>query len=102
LSPDSAFDYSNLMEDYVALDRLDEAKTVYRQAIDRKLDGPFLHDDMYGIAFLEDDADEMQRQVASVAGKPGVEDILFSAESDTEAFHGRLEKAHELTTQAVS
>jgi hypothetical protein len=50
--------YSNLMEDYVALDRLDEAKVTYHQAIDRKLDDPFLHDDMYAIAFLQGDVED--------------------------------------------
>jgi serine/threonine protein kinase len=94
--------YANLMEGYIALNRLDEAKVVYRQALEGKLEGQFLHDDMYEIAFLEDNADEMNRQVAAVKGKLGVEDILFSGESDTEAFHGRLEKARQLTAQAVA
>ena len=40
--------------------------------------------------------------MAAVKGKLGVEDILFSGESDTEAFHGRLEKARQLTAQAVA
>jgi tetratricopeptide (TPR) repeat protein len=31
-----------------------------------------------------------------------LEDILFSAESDTEAFHGRLERARHFTSQAVT
>jgi eukaryotic-like serine/threonine-protein kinase len=94
--------YANLMEGYIPLNRLDEAKAVYRQALEGKLEGQFLHDDMYEIAFLEDNADEMSRQVAAVKGKLGVEDILFSGESDTEAFHGRLEKARQLTAQAVA
>jgi tetratricopeptide (TPR) repeat protein len=102
LSPTAGSAYANLMEGYTALNRLDEAKAVYRQALDRRLEGQFLHDDMYAIAFLEDDPDEMGRQVAAVKGKPGVEDILFSAESDTEAFHGRLQKARQLTDQAVT
>jgi serine/threonine protein kinase len=94
--------YANLMEGYIPLNRLDEAKVVYRQALEGKLEGQFLHDDMYEIAFLEDNADEMSRQVAAVRGKLGAEDILFSGESDTEAFHGRLEKARQLTAQAVA
>ena len=94
--------YGNLMEGYIALNRLDEAKEVYRLGIERKTEGQFLHDDMYEIAFLENDADEMTRQIAAVAGKPGLEDILLSGASDTEAFHGRLEKARQLTAQAVT
>ncbi len=47
LFPNGAVDYSNLMEAYTALNRLDEAKEAYRQAILRKLEDPFLHDDLY-------------------------------------------------------
>jgi eukaryotic-like serine/threonine-protein kinase len=101
LSPRNSDDYSNLMEDYMALNRLDEAKAVYRQAIERKLEGAFLHDDMYVIAFLEGNPEEMKRQAAMVAGQPGAEDVLLSAQSDTEALHGHTEKARELARRAV-
>jgi tRNA A-37 threonylcarbamoyl transferase component Bud32 len=89
------------MEAYTALNRLDEAKQVYRQALDRKLEGQFLHDDRYAIAFLEGDTEEMKRQVSAVAGKSGVEDLLLSSESDTEAFYGRLANARVLSNQAA-
>jgi serine/threonine protein kinase len=102
LSPTNGPAYANLMEGYTALNRMDEAKEVYRQALEQKKEGQFLHDDRYVIAFLEDDSNEMSRQVAAVTGKPGVEDVLFSAESDTQAVHGRLEKARQLTDQAVT
>jgi eukaryotic-like serine/threonine-protein kinase len=102
LAPTTGPAYANLMEGYIPLNRLDEAKAVYRQALERKIEGQFLHDDMYLIAFLEDDPDEMRRQVAAVTGKPGLEDILISGESDTAAFHGRLAKARPLMDQAVT
>jgi Flp pilus assembly protein TadD/predicted Ser/Thr protein kinase len=100
-NPNNASDFGNLMVDYLALDRLDEARVIYRQALDRKLDDPYLHDDMYALAFLEGDAEEMQRQVAWAASKAGAEDLLLSAQSDTEALHGHLEKARELSRRAV-
>ena len=100
-SAGAALVYSNLMEAYLGLNRLDEAKSTYRQAIDLKFDNPFLHDDMYAVAFLEGDAEEMKRQLDWAAGKPGAEDILISAQSDTEAFHGHLGRARELSHQAV-
>jgi eukaryotic-like serine/threonine-protein kinase len=101
LAPGNAIDHSNLMEAYIALDRLDEAKITYHQAIDRKLEDTFLHDDMYAVAFLEGDSDEMKRQAAWAVGKRGAEDILLSAQSDTEAFYGRLGRARELSRRAV-
>jgi eukaryotic-like serine/threonine-protein kinase len=99
--PGSAIERSNLMEAYLALDRLDEAKIIYQQALDRKLEGAFLHDDMYAVAFLEGNAEEMKRQAAWAVGKPGAEDILLSAQSDTEAYYGRLGKARELSHRAI-
>ena len=101
LNPNGAVYYSNLMNDYVALNRLDEAKAMYRQAISHKIDNTFLHGAMYGIAFLDGDAEEMKRQAVWAAGKPGTEDVFLSAQSDTEAFHGHLVKARELARQAV-
>jgi len=89
------------MDGYIALGRLDEAKVTYRQAMDRKVDNPFLHDDMYAVAFLEGNQEEMKNQAAWAAGKPGVEDILLSVQSDTEAFYGRLVRARELSRRAV-
>jgi eukaryotic-like serine/threonine-protein kinase len=101
LFPDDTNAYSNLMEDLIFLNRIEEAKTAYRQAIGRKLDGAFLHDDEYIISFLEGDAEEMKRQMAESAGKPGMEDYLLSAQSDTEGFYGHRERAEEFSRQAV-
>jgi eukaryotic-like serine/threonine-protein kinase len=98
---DFAVAYSNLMEDEIALNRLDEAKLTYHQAIDRKIDNSFLQDDMYAIAFLQGDTEEMKRQLAWARGRRGTEDLLLSAQSDTEALYGHLEKARMLSRQAV-
>ena len=65
------------------------------------MEGQFLRDDLYELAFLQGDTEEMRREVQAVAGKAGVEDILLSAESDTAAYQGRLEKARELSGLAV-
>ncbi len=100
LNPDSSAGYSNLVNLYFQLNRLDEAKDRYQQALARKLDNPFLHANRYEIAFLEGDNEEMQRQVALTAGGPGT-DLILSYQSDTEAFYGRLAKARELSRLAV-
>jgi eukaryotic-like serine/threonine-protein kinase len=93
--------YDNLMEGYIALGRLDEAKAVGLRALERGLEPQYLHDDLYLIAFLEGDTEEMKRQLDAAAGKAGVEDILLSHESDTQAFYGRLVRARELSANAV-
>jgi eukaryotic-like serine/threonine-protein kinase len=101
LSPDNILAYYNLIEDYVALNQVEEAKTLYRQAINRKLDGVFLHDDMYLISFIQGDAEEMKRQVFWSAGKPGIEDVLLSAQSDSEGFYGHKARAETFSRQAI-
>lgn len=101
LNPDSAVLYSNLMEDDTALDRLDSAKSAYRQALDRQRDNPFLYADRYGVAFLEGDRAEMTRQIAWATGKPEAEDWLLSLESGTQAFSGHFAQAREFSRRAV-
>jgi serine/threonine protein kinase/tetratricopeptide (TPR) repeat protein len=101
LNPDSVAGHANLMDHYTALNRLDEAKAAYQQAKGRNLDSPFLHLNLYGIAFLQSDTSEMERQVTWAVGKPQGENLLLSAQSDTEAYFGRLARARELTEQAV-
>jgi serine/threonine protein kinase/tetratricopeptide (TPR) repeat protein len=101
LNPGAAGGYGNLVGQYVAVNRLDEAKSTYEQALARKFESSVLHLNRYGVAFLEGDTPEMQRQLAWATGKPGSEDALLSVQSDTEAYAGRLEKARELSRQAA-
>jgi serine/threonine protein kinase/tetratricopeptide (TPR) repeat protein len=101
LSPDDGVPYGNLIGDYAPLNRWEEAKATYQQALVRKLDNAEVRGNEYGIAFLEGDVLEMAHQVAWATGKPGVEDAFLSSQADTEAFYGRLEKARELSRRAV-
>jgi pentatricopeptide repeat protein len=101
LNPDSSISYSILMSSYIALNRLDEAKATYGQALERKVNHPSLHSDLYQIAFLQNDAAGMEQQVAWSADKPGVEDKLLSLEADTAAYSGRLRTARELSRRAM-
>ena len=93
--------YENLGQDYRALNRLDDAKATFEQALARKLDGEPLRLQMYYLAFLREDSAQMLQQVAWSAGKPGAEDPLLSAQSDTEAYYGQLTKARDYTRRAV-
>jgi hypothetical protein len=53
----------------------------------------FIQNDAEGeqTAFLKKDTEEMARLVAAAAGKPGMDDMLFFIQADTEAWYGRLE-----------
>src|ERR1700675_2759496 len=101
LNPDDALSYGVLMFHYTALNRLDEAQATYAQALKRKLDHPFLHIALNGIAFLQNDAAGMAQQLAWSAGKPGIEDNLLALEADTVAYSGRLREAREFSRRAT-
>jgi serine/threonine protein kinase/Tfp pilus assembly protein PilF len=101
LEPNNLNDHTNLGQDLLALNRLDDAKVVFDQARALKLDGGLLHLVNYYLAFLQGDSAQMERQVSWGAGKPGAEDPLLSAQSDTEAYYGRLTKARDFTRRAV-
>jgi eukaryotic-like serine/threonine-protein kinase len=93
--------YSNLGLTYMMLNRLDEAKATFDEALARKLDGENFRLSMYCLAFRRGDEAQMAQQVAWGAGKPGAEDVLLSAQSDSEAYYGRMSKAREFTRRAV-
>jgi Tfp pilus assembly protein PilF len=101
LEPDDVVSNSNLGVVYLYMDRLDEAKAALDQTLARKMDGGTLRLYMYYLAFLRGDSSQMEQQVSWGAGKPGDEDVLLSAQSDTEAYHGRLSKARDFTRRAV-
>jgi tetratricopeptide (TPR) repeat protein len=101
LRPDSSVPYGNLLGMYLATNRFDEAKFLYKEAVARKAESAPLHGSMYGLAFLESDRAEMERQVAWAAGKAGAEDLLLSDAADTEAYYGRNVKARELSRRAI-
>jgi eukaryotic-like serine/threonine-protein kinase len=93
--------YGNLAQTYLALNRPDDATKALEQAQEHKLEGDFLHQEIYYLAFYKGDTAEMERQVAWAAGKPGDEDLLLSFQSDTEAYYGRLVKARDFSRRAV-
>ena len=101
LNPDNPISYSTLMFSYIALNRLDEAKATYEQALERKLNDPLFHLALYQIAFLQNDAEGMGQQIAWSAGKPGVEDWMLGMEGDTAAYSGRVRKAREFSLRAM-
>jgi eukaryotic-like serine/threonine-protein kinase len=102
LKPDFPVSYDILMFAYIALNRLNEAKATYGQAVQRKLDSTsFVHVAPYQMAFLQNDAAGMAQQVAWSAGKQGVEDELLGLEADTAAYSGRLGQAREFSRRAM-
>jgi eukaryotic-like serine/threonine-protein kinase len=101
LNPGSSLTYGNIADSYFALNRLDEAKTILDQGLAHGIAPEALADHYYSLAFLRNDTEAMQKQLALAMDKPGEEDILLSMQSDTQAYHGRLKQAREYARRAA-
>ena len=101
LEPDFSVPYAFLMYGYTALNRTNDAKATYQQALERKLHNTFYISALYYVAFFENDAAGLARQVAKSSGQPGIEDELLGLEADRAAYSGRLRDGRERTRQAM-
>lgn len=97
LEPDADSNYDQLVLSALMLNRLDEAQAALQA---RDPDSYRKAPNLYRLAFLRNDLAGMQKQEARIAGKEG-EGLLLSLQSDTEAYHGHLRKARELTRRAT-
>jgi DNA-binding winged helix-turn-helix (wHTH) protein/tetratricopeptide (TPR) repeat protein len=84
---------------YLLLDRVEDAAATAREARAKGLDSA-LGPTVYSIAFYQNDAPEMARQVVAATGKTGEEDLLLALEADTAAYFGHLGRARQLSRQA--
>lgn len=94
--------YAVVVNNYVHLNRLEEAQATAEEALAKNFDSPYLHVQFYEIAFLKNDFAGMAQQVAWAAGKRGVEDQILGLEADTAAYYGRLRDARELSRRAAA
>jgi eukaryotic-like serine/threonine-protein kinase len=102
LDPTHPNSRNNLVLAYMYLNRLDEARAALEEWQALKQDFTDLHNCLYWLAFLHNDAGGMAQQVAWSAGKPGFEDVLLAGEASTAAYFGRVRKAREFWRQAVA
>jgi DNA-binding winged helix-turn-helix (wHTH) protein/TolA-binding protein len=98
----AALGFRDLVDNLISLNRLQEAGTTARQAIANGLDSPALRAKLYRLAFLENDALGMARQVESVAGKGDIEAWMFELEANTAAYFGSLKDSRESSRRAVA
>ena len=101
LEPSSVAWYENLSTADIALQRLDEAESLLKEAFAKKLEDPSLHANMYALAFLRNDPAAMQRELSATTGQASGEDTMLALQADTEAFSGHLKKSRQLSRQAV-
>lgn len=101
-APDNIAGYANLNGDYLALERLDQAHNILNQALSREPDNPALPFGLYALAFLENDAVVMQRQLQWAKGKPGLESFALFLDANTHAYYGRTGKWRGAVRSAVA
>jgi tetratricopeptide (TPR) repeat protein len=81
----TATGYGNLSFEYIALDRLDDAEKILREARAKGFDGLDIRGNLYLLAFRRGDRKGMEQQLAWAAGRVGDEDDAFRP-----GRHGRL------------
>ena len=101
LFPETVDALTALVGDYNATNQPEKAKAVFNQALSHKLDQPQLHVYRYDTAFLQADDKSMQQELDAAMSDPANQDWLLSAQSDTEAYRGRMENARRYSRQTA-
>jgi serine/threonine protein kinase/tetratricopeptide (TPR) repeat protein len=101
MNPDAVNAYENLANDYMAMQRLDEARQIIAAAHAQGLEDYVLHMGQYALAFLANDARAMAEQLAWFNSRPEAEPYGLALATRTEGFHGRTRKARELLRKAI-
>jgi hypothetical protein len=101
LLPDTVAPAVNLMVAYMALNRPEEALSVFDQTRARNLDEAQLRWTRYRLAFMQGDRAAMKQQVVWAMGKPRTEDWLLAEEAAKAAYDGHLHTARESSERAL-
>ena len=100
LEPNAPFGYVHASLAYVALNRIEEARSILKKAVDAKADNLFVHQGLYDLAFLTVDEAGMQQELKWAEGKPS-EYLLLNEATAAAAAHGQIQKANELMQRSV-
>jgi len=101
LSPNDAVTYSNLIAVLVNLNRVKEARATVAEAHAKKLDSSGIRFAMYQLGFLQSDDAAMAEQAGWGMDRPGDDAVLLYYQADTAAYYGQLNKARDLSKQAI-
>jgi len=101
LFPETVDALTALMAYYNAMNQPEKAKAAFNEARSHQLEQPDLHLFRYDAAFLEGDDAVMQQELNLAMGDPATEGLLLAAQSNTEAYHGRMESARSFSQRAV-
>ncbi len=102
LTPNDAVSYSNTLGVLVNLNRVKEARAMAADAAAKKVDSSGIRFDLYQLGFLQSDDAAMADQVKWAADRPGDDAVMLYYEADTAAYFGQLNKARDLSRQAIA
>jgi eukaryotic-like serine/threonine-protein kinase len=102
LAPNDVLNYGNLIGVLVELNRVKEAHAAAAEAASKNLDSPDMRYALYQLAFLQSDDAGMAQQVEWSGDRPGDEAVLLYYQADTAAYSGQLNRARELSRQAIT
>ena len=102
LAPESDLSYANLASAYLSLNRFEEAQATAEEALKKNLDSINLRSYLYPLAFVKNDAGGMAQQAAWFAAIPDTQGWAEALEAETAAYSGRLQRARQLSRQAVA
>lgn len=100
-NPGSRIWNGNLVSSYVALGRFAEARSAAEAARLHQLDSPWLHLNLYLMAYLDKDESRKAVEAAQLKGAAGFEDVLLDYQAQAAARAGRLVEARSLARSAV-
>jgi tetratricopeptide (TPR) repeat protein len=102
LAPNDALEYANVLTVLVNLNRVKETHAVADEAASKKIDSSGIRFALYQLAFLQSDDAAIAEQAKWAADRPGDDAVLLYYDADTAAYSGQLNKARELSRQAVA
>jgi len=102
LCPGDGLISATLVNTYTSLNLFPEARAVSEERLVKELDSFEVHNALYRLAFLQNDATAMEREVTFASGKRGLEDRLWYLQAEAAAYHGRMKDSREFSSKAVA
>jgi eukaryotic-like serine/threonine-protein kinase len=96
IDPDSASGYSNVGFAYAGLNRLDEAKATFNQALQHNAGAVVAHSALATVAWLQGDKDGTERELDAMKNDPQGEFQITGLRSGMAAYAGQLKSARSL------
>ena len=100
LDPNNLTGAENVIDSFIKLKRIDEARQKLEEVRKRLPDSPTVRFHTYELALLQGDQAAMEREVQAAAGKPYEADML-NLKSSTLAQYGQMRKSEESLQKAV-